>query len=122
MTQQSRRRFVAGMGAALAAGGVSLAVRAAMGPDDKYDLVIKGGEVLDPSQNLRGRRDIGIRFGVIEALAADIPTDKALKVLPAAGKLITPGLVDLHAHVFPYGSAIGIPVDELVPFQATTTL
>src|SRR4029077_10569464 len=36
--------------------------------------------------------------------------------------IVTPGLVDLHAHVFPYGSGIGIPADELVPFQATTTL
>jgi dihydroorotase len=95
---------------------------AAMGPDDKFDLVIKGGEVLDPSQSLRAKRDIGIRFGAIEALAADIPADKGLKVLFAAGKLVTPGLIDLHAHVFPYGSAIGIPADELVPFQATTTL
>ena len=34
---------------------------------------------------------------------------------------MTPGLVDLHAHTFPYGSAIGIPADELVPFQGTTT-
>ena len=52
---------------------------AAMGPNDKFDLVIKGGEVLDPSQNLRAKRDIGIRFGVIEALEADIPADKALQ-------------------------------------------
>ena len=35
---------------------------------------------------------------------------------------MTPGLIDLHAHVFPYGSGIGIPADELIPFQATTTL
>jgi dihydroorotase len=95
---------------------------AAMGPNDKFDLVVKGGEVLDPSQNLRARRDVGIRFGVVEALEPDIPADKALRVLNAGGKLVTPGLIDLHAHVFPYGSAIGIPADELVTFQATTTL
>jgi dihydroorotase len=92
-----------------------------MGPNDKFELVVKGGEVLDPSQNLRARRDIGIRFGVVEALEADIPADRALKVLNVGGKLVTPGLVDLHAHVFPYGSAIGIPADELLSFQATTT-
>lgn len=40
---------------------------AAMGPNDKYDLVIKGGDVLDPSQSLHGKRDIGIRYGLIEA-------------------------------------------------------
>jgi dihydroorotase len=98
-----------------------LPLRAAMGPNDKFDLVIKGGEVLDPSQSLRGVRDIGIRNGVIEAVAADIPADRALRVISATGRLVTPGLVDLHAHTFPYGSAIGIPADELVPFQGTTT-
>ncbi len=39
-----------------------------MGPNDKYDLVIRGGEVLDPSQSLRARRDIGIRWGMIETV------------------------------------------------------
>ncbi len=93
-----------------------------MGPNDKFDLVIKGGEVIDPSQSLRGKRDIGIRFGVIEAVEANIPSEQALLSIDASGKLVTPGLVDLHAHVFPYGSAIGIPPDELVPHQCTTTV
>jgi dihydroorotase len=122
MTRHSRRRFVAGMGAALAAGGLSVAVRAAMGPQDKYDLVIKGGEVFDPTQKLRAKRDIGMRFGRIEALEADIPVARALRVLDASGKLVLPGLVDLHSHVYPYGSALGIPADELVPYQGTTTM
>src|SRR5262252_6438496 len=120
MPNTSRRDFLVTAGSfALALGG---SARAAMAPDDKFDLVVKGGDVLDPSQNLRGRRDIGIRFGAIEAVEPDIPADKALRVLNASGKLLTPGLIDLHAHVFPYGSGIGIPADELVPFQATTTL
>jgi dihydroorotase len=122
MTRHGRRRFVAGMGAALAAGGVSIAVRAAMGPQDKFDLVIKGGEVFDPTQNLRAKRDIGMRFGKIEALDADIPASRALRILDASGRLVLPGLVDLHAHVYPYGSALGIPADELVPYQGTTTM
>ena len=92
-----------------------------MGPNDKFDLVIKGGEVLDPSQSLRAKRDIGIRYGIIEAVEADIPTERALRVLIATGKLVTPGLIDLHTHVFPYGSAIGIPADELIAFQGTAT-
>src|SRR5438477_5290478 len=122
MTVHGRRRFVAGMGALFAGGLLSSAARAAMGPEDKYDLVIKGGEVLDPSQNLRGRRDIGIRFARIEVLEADIPVTRALRVLDASGRLVLPGLVDLHSHVYPYGSAIGIPADELVQFQGTTTM
>src|SRR5499425_266722 len=118
----SRRHMLAGAGAgALALGIDGGRALAAMGPNDKFDLVIKGGDVLDPSQQLRGRRDIGIRYGVIEAVEADIPAARALRVLDAGGKLVTPGLVDLHCHVFPYGSAIGIPADELVPYQCTTT-
>src|SRR5262244_3984807 len=119
MPNASRRDFLVTAGSfALALGG---SARAAMAPDDKFDLVIKGGDVLDPSQSLRGRRDIGIRFGVIEAVEADIPAARALRILDAGGKLVTPGLVDLHCHVYPYGSAIGIPADELIAFQCTTT-
>ena len=117
----TRRQFLTTSGSfALTATGAGLAA-AAMGPNDKFDLVIKGGDVLDPSQGFRGQRDIGIRFGLIEAVEADIPAARARQVLDAAGKLVTPGLVDLHTHVYPYGSAIGIPADELVPHQGTTT-
>src|SRR5262249_8447104 len=68
----SRRHVLTGT-ASLAITAASGPAFAAIGPDDKFDLVIKGGEVLDPSQSLRGRRDIGIRYGVIEAVEADIP-------------------------------------------------
>ena len=125
MHASTRRQFLSYSASALALAASGLAgsgAKAAMGPNDKFDLLVKGGEVLDPSQGLRAKRDIGIRFGAIEALEADIPADKALKVLNAGGKLVTPGLIDLHAHVYPYGSAIGIPADELVPYQATTTM
>ena len=125
MIQSSRRRLIgaAGAVAACAGGGlIARAVHAAMGPQDKFDLLIKGGEVLDPSQKLRARRDIGIRFGMVEAVEPEIAAERALRVLDARGRLVTPGLIDLHAHVFPYGSAIGIPADELVPHQASTTV
>jgi dihydroorotase len=121
----TRRDLLHQSGSLLALGAAGLGAGpalGAMGPNDKFDLVVKGGDVLDPSQNLRGARDIGIRYGVIEAVEADIPADRALKVLNANGKLVTPGLIDLHSHVFPYGSAIGIPADELIPFQGTTTM
>jgi dihydroorotase len=117
----SRREFLTSTASFLLGCAVAGPARAAMGPDDKFDLVIKGGDVLDPSQSLRGKRDIGIRYGVIEAVEGDIPAARALRVLEAGGKLVTPGLVDLHSHVYPYGSAIGIPADELVAHQCTTT-
>lgn len=90
-------------------------------PGQKYDLLIKGGEVLDPSQGLRGKRDIAVHNGRIAAVDADIPVDRAAQVLSATGHLVLPGLVDLHAHVFPLASGIGLPADELVPQSATTT-
>src|SRR6202023_41727 len=120
MSGFSRRHFLSLTGSAAAAALTGRA-EAAMGPNDKFDLVIKGGDVLDPSQSLRGKRDIGIRWGMVEAIEADIPAARALKTIDASGRLVTPGLIDLHSHVYPYGSAIGIPADELVPFQCTTT-
>jgi len=125
MPALSRRDVLGLAGSAAAAtlsGRLSGPADAAMGPADKFDLVIKGGDVLDPSQSLRGKRDIGIRWGVIEAVEPEIAPGRALKTIEASGKLVTPGLIDLHCHVYPYGSAIGIPADELVPFQGTTTV
>ena len=123
MSTVSRRDSLTGTGT-LALGAILTSAKtahAAMGTDDKFDLLIKGGEVLDPSQSLRGRRDIGIRYGLIESVEGDIPASQALHTLDASGKLVTPGLVDLHTHVYPYGSALGIPADELIVFQCTTT-
>jgi dihydroorotase len=88
---------------------------------EPFDLVIRGGEVIDPSQKLRAVRDIGIRFGQVAAVEPNIAADRTKQSIDAKGKLVTAGLVDLHAHVYPYGSAIGIPPDELVPYSATTT-
>ena len=123
MENSNRRQLLRG---AVAAGALLSLPRSAafaqrMGPDDKFDLVIKGGEVLDPSQNLRARRDVGIRNAVIAALDAAIPDARAHNVLDAKGKLVLPGLIDMHAHVFPQVSAIGLPADELVPYTSTTT-
>ena len=122
MNNPSRRHFVT-TGASLAALGLLPASSmAAMGPNDKFDLLIRNANVMDPSQGLAGKRDIGIRYGLIEAIEPSIAADRALRVMDAGGKLVTPGLIDLHCHTFPYGSAIGIPADELVAHQCTTTV
>jgi len=60
-----------------------------------------------------------MRFGRIEAVEADIPAARANRVMNASGRVVVPGLIDLHSHVFTTG--IGIPADELVPYQGTTT-
>src|SRR2546423_3868473 len=125
MSALSRRNFLAltaSAAATTASGRLTGSAAAAMGPADKFDLVIKGGDVLDPSQSLRGKRDIGIRWGVIEPMDPDIAAPGALKTIEATGKLVPPGLIDLHCHVSPYGSAVVMPGDELVQFQGTTTV
>jgi dihydroorotase len=124
MATISRRGFLHGSvstAALLGVGGVALGATAPFGPADKFDLVVKGGELLDPSQTLRGKRDIGIRNAVIAAVEAEIPAERAKQVLDVGGKLVFPGLVDLHAHVYHQGSALGLPADELVPYSGTTT-
>ena len=122
MDFSSRRHFVK-TGVSLAAlGALPGATLAAMAPTDKFDLVIRNANVLDPSQGLSGQRDIGIRYGLIEAIEPAIAPDRAQRVMDAGGRLVTPGLIDLHCHTFPYGSAIGIPADELVAHQCTTTV
>jgi len=122
MDTTNRRRFVFGLSAIAATLAAGFPARAAMSPNDKFDLVIKGGTVFDPSQKLNAKRDIGMRFGVIEAIEADIPAARAERVLDVSGRTVLPGLIDLHSHVFPYGSAIGIPADELVAYQGTATM
>jgi len=100
--------------------GSSLAQQGLSAPGG-YDLLVTGARVIDPSQNLDSIMDIGIRNGRIVDLQRDLPKDKAAQQINASGKIITPGLIDLHAHTYPQASAIGLPADELVPFTATTT-
>lgn len=72
---------------------------AAQGPPE-YDFLIKGGRVIDPRNALDAVRDVAIKDGRIAAVATDIPATRALKVVDAKGLLVTPGLIDLHVHVF----------------------
>ncbi len=119
MSELTRRKFLQ---CAAVVGGASLfpaALRA--GDNDRVDLLIRGGTVLDPARQLRGRYDIGIRWGRIVSVAPVIPVETAQHVIEAGGKLVTPGLIDMHAHVYPLGSALGLPADELAPYTATTT-
>ena len=119
MSHLSRRALLAGGAALLGHSAPGVAQPGA--PPPAYDLLIKGGEVIDPSQGLRARRDVAIRNALVAAVEADIPRERARQVIDASGKLVCPGLVDLHAHVYPEVSAIGLPADELVPWTCTTT-
>ena len=66
----------------------------------KYDLLLKGGHVIDPRNRISAVRDVAIANGKIAAVAANIAAAEAFKVVDAAGYIITPGLVDIHVHVY----------------------
>ena len=65
-----------------------------------YDLIVKGGTVVDPSQNLHALSDVAIEEGKIAKIAVDIPADEAKRVVEVKGKMVTPGIIDIHTHVY----------------------
>lgn len=86
-----------------------------------YDILIKGGRVIDPATGTDGAMDVAVSGGRIAAVAAGIPPQRAAKVVNAAGKLVTPGLIDLHAHVWWGGTDLGLMPDDIGgPFGVTT--
>jgi len=70
-------------------------------PASKYDLVIKGGRVLDASQRIDRLMDVAVKDGKIAALETSIPASDAGEIFDAKDRLVTPGLVDIHAHPRP---------------------
>jgi dihydroorotase len=75
-----------------------------------YDVVIKGGEVVDPGQGLRGHMDVGIADGKVAGIGEDIPIQEYTTVVDARGKLVVPGLIDFHVHLGPmHGESQGDP-------------
>jgi dihydroorotase len=86
----NRRQFVGVAGAALL-------TRIPYARGAVYDLIIKGGRVIDPSVELDGVRDVAIAGGSIVAVAANIAGD-ATETIDARGKIVAPGLVDIHTH------------------------
>ena len=86
-----------------------------------YDLVISGGHVIDPANGIDGVRAVAITGGQITAVEAQLPPHTAGRVIDAAGHLVTPGLVDLHAHLFWGRDYFGIDADSLAWRCGVTT-
>ena len=86
-----------------------------------FDLLIKGGKVIDPSQELEEVCDVALRDGRIARLEHDIPEDMARQVVDATGKIVTSGLIDIHTHVFPYVGPYGIEPDPYCVTRGVTT-
>lgn len=86
------------------------------------DLLIKGGRVLDPAQGLDAPLDVAVTGRRITRVAADLPPDSAHEVLQADGHLVTPGLIDLHVHVYPGVSHYGVSPDVTCLARGVTTV
>jgi hypothetical protein len=76
------------------------------------DLLLVGGTVVDPSQGLHARKDVGLAQGRVALVEDSIPTARARQVVDCSGLIVTPGLVDLHVHVYEGASHYGIDVDS----------
>src|SRR5580693_8316192 len=93
-----------------------------MGNAMKYDLLLTDGEVLDPAASLKGRMDVGIAGGKIVEVGANLPHNQARRIISAKGRLVTPGLVDVHAHVFVNAHDMGHRTDHFCRASGVTTL
>jgi dihydroorotase len=86
-----------------------------------YDLLLKGGTVIDPALGTHRTLDVAIKNGKIACLQEAIPEREAEEVIDVAGKFVTPGLVDLHTHVYWGGTTVGIKPDLVSGESGVTT-
>jgi dihydroorotase len=97
------------------------------------DLVIRGGRVIDPASGINTQLDIGVKYGRIVAMEPDLgawirspvsdyPPDLGTVVIDAAEKIVTPGLIDMHAHVYTGVCPLTVPADETSSRSGVTTI
>lgn len=86
------------------------------------DLVLKGGTVLDPSTGLDGVMDIAVENGMIHEIAPTIDAPRSARVVDVRGMLVTPGLIDMHTHVFDGVSRTGVHPDLAGVYAGVTTV
>jgi dihydroorotase len=85
-----------------------------------YDLLIKGGTVVDPAQKINGALDVAIKDGKIFEVSSNLPEGRARQVFWAKDKIVTPGLIDLHVHAYD-GVTAGMNADHYCMPRGTTT-
>ena len=90
-------------------------------PPTTYDLLLKGGDLLDPAQGIHDRRDIAFKDGKVAAVAERIDPASANAVVDVSGKLVTPGLIDLHGHFYHGGTGSAVHADRACLSAGVTT-
>jgi dihydroorotase len=84
-----------------------------------YDLLIKGGHVIDAANGIDAVMDVGIAGRVVAGVEADIPASQGRRVIDASGMYVTPGLIDIHAHTTGFSGAM-FPEEMCFPYGVTT--
>ncbi len=87
-----------------------------------YDLLVQGGKVIDVAQGIHRQSDIAISRGEIASVAPNIDSNLAKRIIDATGKIVTPGLIDIHAHVTAGLTPFGVDPEEDGVFSGVTTV
>lgn len=85
-----------------------------------HDLILKGGRVIDPEQGLDAVLDLAFAGGKVAALGPDLGRE-AREVRNVAGRIVTPGLIDMHSHVYWGGTSLGVDAETIAKRSGTTT-
>ena len=86
-----------------------------------YDLLVHQATLIDPAQGIHAPKDVAFNEGRVAAVADAVAPTEARQVIDGAGKLLTPGWIDLHVHVFDGVSHLGIPPDPNCIAKGVTT-
>ena len=86
-----------------------------------YDLLLTGGDIIDPGGGHAGRADVAVLGGRVAAVGADLPRAQAREVVDVSGRFVVPGLIDLHTHVHPGATYWGIAPDPIAWYTGVTT-
>src|SRR3954471_6800585 len=86
-----------------------------------FDLILKGGQVIDPSQSIDGVSDVAFSGGKVAKVGTNLPADATTEIRNVSGYIVTPGLIDLHTHVYWGGTSLGIDAEEFCRTSGVTT-
>lgn len=86
-----------------------------------YDLILKGGRVIDPSQDIDAVQDVAFADGKVAKVAPGIASAEAKETRDVSGRMVVPGLIDLHTHVYWGGTSLGVDAEMIARRSGTTT-